>query len=524
MRFAGSGWTWGLAIIAAIAGTVVVVANPELRTALIELARAGRRSMHGHSVQVGKAAARPHKAISGPLRVSSVNPRYFADAGGKAVLLVGDHTWYTLQDSGPTAPPAAFDYERFLDFLQANDINFFRMFVWEQAKGSVGVRSSRYIGPIPYRRSGPGLASDDKPKFDLTEFDQTYFDRLRQRIVRAGQHGVYVSVQLFEGFSVQRKPFMAANNPWPGHPFNRHNNINGIDGDPSGNGEGEETETLKIAAITALQEAYVEKVIETVNDLDNVLFEICNECHSDSDAWQEHLIRYIHACESGKSKRHPVGRTVNWPDGENAVLFASGAEWISPNGNGGYYDNPPAADGRKVILNDTDHLCYPCGDRKWVWKSFLRGLNVAFMDPYDCSAEWSPTNCDPNDPAWASLRSNLGYVRKFAARMNLIAMTPRGDLASTGYCLSNVATEAGEYLVYLPSGGSVTVNLSAASGPLHVEWFKPSSGASSTTGAVSGGSTRTFTSPFNGDAVLYIYQRDDVHRSERMSPERGRTN
>ncbi len=63
------------------------------------------------------------------------------------------------------------------------------------------------------------------------------------------------------------------------------------------------------------------------------------------------------------------------------------------------------------------------------------------------------------------------------------------------------------------------MNLSAASGPLHVEWFNPSSGASSTTGVVSGGSTRTFTSPFNGDAVLYIYQRSDVQRSERMSPE-----
>ncbi|MEN6534160.1 MAG: hypothetical protein ABFD89_10895, partial [Bryobacteraceae bacterium] len=69
MRFAASGWTWGLAIIAAIAGTVVVVASPKLRTTLAEMARTGQRSMHGHSVRVGKVAARPHKAVHGPLRV-----------------------------------------------------------------------------------------------------------------------------------------------------------------------------------------------------------------------------------------------------------------------------------------------------------------------------------------------------------------------------------------------------------------------------------------------------------------------
>jgi hypothetical protein len=36
-------------------------------------------------------------------------------------------------------------------------------------------------------------------------------------------------------------------------------------------------ETLNIPAVTALQEAYIRKVIDSVNDLDNVLYEVTNE-------------------------------------------------------------------------------------------------------------------------------------------------------------------------------------------------------------------------------------------------------
>jgi hypothetical protein len=35
---------------------------------------------------------------SGPLRVSTRNPRYFEDRAGKIVYLTGSHTWTNLQD------------------------------------------------------------------------------------------------------------------------------------------------------------------------------------------------------------------------------------------------------------------------------------------------------------------------------------------------------------------------------------------------------------------------------------------
>jgi hypothetical protein len=444
---------------------------------------------------------------TGPLRVNPANPRYFTDGSGKAVLLVGDHTWYTLQDSGYSDPPPVFDYSAFLSFLQTNQVNFFRMFVWEQSKWSEGTTTPYYYSPSAYQRTGPGTARDGKPKFDLTKFNQSYFDRLRQRVIGAGNLGIYVSIQLFEGFSVADKGYPSGSHesPWPGHPFNGRNNINGIDGDTNSDNQGYEIETLAIPAVTSLQEAYVEKVIDTVNDLDNILYEIVNESDGcqNSVPWQNHMIDFIHSYEAGKAKQHPVGFTVPWPCGNNADLFASHADWISPNSDGGYFDNPPPADGSKVVLTDTDHLCYPCGDRPWVWRSFTRGYNPAFMDPYDCTADWSPAGCTQNDPTWVSLRKNLGHVHSYANRINLAAMTPHGELTSTAYCLANPSSN-GEFLVYQPLSGSFTVNLSNTPGSLSVEWFDPVSGSVSPGTSISGGSARSFTPPFSGEAVLYL--------------------
>lgn len=448
-------------------------------------------------------------SAAGPLRVDPKNPRYFTDGTGQAVLLVGDHTWYTLQDAGPSNPPATFDYSTYLNFLQANHINFFRFFVWEQSRCSELVGCSWYYDPSIYARKGPGTAYDGKPKFDLNQFNQAYFDRLRQRVVAAGQKGIYVSIQLFDGFSVTNKEYGSSpSSPWPGHPFNSQNNINNIDGDPNHNGQGEETETLANPEITNLEDAYVKKVIDSVNDLDNVLFEICNESNGGPEytAWQNHMIDLIHAYEATKPKQHPVGFTVPWPGGNNADLFASHADWISPNADGGYFDNPPPSTGKKVVISDTDHLCYPCGNRKWMWESVMMGYNPAFMDPYDCRGDPSPSGCNPNDPGWVSLRLNLGYALRYAERMNLEAMKPSPAVASSGFALANPAASDAEYLVYIPNGGQVTVNLSSTPGPLRVEWFNPSDGVTTEKGTVSGGASRSFTPPFSGDAVLYLSQ------------------
>jgi hypothetical protein len=138
-----------------------------------------------------------------------------------------------------------------------------------------------------------------------------------------------------------------------------------------------------------------------------------------------------------------------------------------------------------------------------VWKSFTRGENPIFMDIYDNAT--TGRGMPFNNPNEAEVRQNLTYVMAFANRMNLVAMTPQPALCSTGYCLAKPAAAGAEYLVFLPSAGTITVNLSGAQGTLAVEWFNPANGATITSGTVAAGASRSFTAPFSGRAVLYLY-------------------
>jgi hypothetical protein len=170
---------------------------------------------------------------------------------------------------------------------------------------AIHTKTDKYaVAPHPWKRTGPGTALDGQPKFDLHQFDPAYFDRLRQRVRAAQDRGIYVGIMLFEGWGLQHLP-----EAWKSHPFHPSNNIQGLDGDAGGDGRGLLTHTLKLPAVTRLQEAYVRQVIDTVNDLDNVLYEIINESGAYSIEWQYHLIRFIKAYQQDKPQQHPVGMT-----------------------------------------------------------------------------------------------------------------------------------------------------------------------------------------------------------------------
>ena len=150
--------------------------------------------------------------------------------------------------------------------------------------------------------------------------------------------------------------------------------------------------------IQTIQEAYIKKVIDTVYDLPNVLYEVSNEScgggsidenfaqmlgmssvpnWGDSTQWQYWVIATVKQYEQQMGyATHPIGMTMQYPVADqtqvNAVLFNSRADWISPGYDDAifkdgpppmapgsppsrWFDNPPANAGAKVILSDTDH-------------------------------------------------------------------------------------------------------------------------------------------------------------------------
>jgi Family of unknown function (DUF6298) len=442
-------------------------------------------------------AANITRPAMGPLRAPVGHSRYFVSSQGDSVYLTGSHTHLNLMDR--QGEDAALPFAIYLEFLKQHHHNFTKLWAWEDARNV----------PLPYQRVGPEMAMDGKPKFDLAQLNHAYFDRLRERVIAAGEEGIYVAIMLFNGWSVEgKKPNREV---WSKHPFHSANNVNAIDGDLNGDGEGPEVHTLNNPAVTAIQEAYVRKVIDSVHDLDNVLYEIVNEgCATfENTAWQYHMIDFIHQYERTKPKQHPVGMTVQYPEGKNQVLYDSPADWISPNSDDGYEVNPPAMDRGKVVLSDTDHMFGNGGSADWVWMSFTRGLNPIFMD-------LTPPLSDRYTLSQAEeIRVALGDTFAYAQQFDRANMTPRQNLCSTTFCLANPGQE---YLIYFRPTGccssrlfdsteeqcQLTLDLTGAQTKFDVEWFFLDTRKRQAGDVAAGGAVRTFILPACAPSVLYL--------------------
>src|SRR5262245_27722858 len=253
-----------------------------------------------------------------PLSVKTANPPYFFDSKGNTVYLSGSYL------NPYNARSGSWDFAAYLDSLQKQNQNFTRVGAGEQS---------------PYERTGPGLALDGGPKFDLTRFNQVYFDQLRSRVVQAAQRGIYVSVMLFEDFNAQKKLD-------PVDPLQQLNNINGINGDPNRNGSNEELFSLTYPSLLALQEAFLRKVTDTLNDLDNVLYEINGNGLADSLSWQYHMIDYIRRYQKTTGNQHPVGMS-DFYAGATPEVLKSSADWIVIQETN---SNPPPPTNKKILI------------------------------------------------------------------------------------------------------------------------------------------------------------------------------
>ena len=151
---------------------------------------------------------------------------------------------------------------------------------------------------------------------------------------------------LFEGFSLH---LTAPPDNVEGHPFHTANNVNDV-----GISSIVDYQVLPLPErIRELEEAYVRKVIDTVHNLPNVLYEVANESSGqtadavtmpdgsrietpigDSTSWQYWVIELTKDYERSNGIRQPPDRSVSLPVADqtkaNEPLWNSPADWISP--------------------------------------------------------------------------------------------------------------------------------------------------------------------------------------------------
>ena len=489
----------------------------------------------GTSAAVTVTVSNSTNTSMGPLvPASTVQPgsNYFVVKGttGPGIMLNGSHTWADYQDQGNNGATVALDFTAFVNFLkthnqnatilQKNDLFQYCGF----GSGGVWIVASDPTNS-PWQRTGPGTASDGGLKFDLTKFNQPYFDQLHARVLQLQQNGIYAILEIFDGRNITVQRCGTTSPTGDGYPGTGVNNINGID---DGYSSGSNGPNSMIGSVLPWQQAYMQKAVDTVNDLPNVLYEPCKE--APDDTWCRNMINAIHTYQNAKPNQHPVlypalnglpsdSAEIN----SNAGLFAGSSRTINgvnPCGTG-----IPTC---KVNLNDSDHSYTMPSiktdgallNRNFVWENFTSGAGgIMFQDPYLMFWSASSRNlcdngvppahgqCTVLDPYWEPLRNNLGYATILSQKLNLTVMSSN-SLASTSWCLADNSAIGSQFVVYAPNGGSFTVDLSAQAGrTINYQWLDPTNGSYSAIATVAGGnSAQPFTSPWGSsyDAVLYL--------------------
>jgi len=483
------------------------------------------------SAQEGEWRCPMLRNFHGPLRHNPVNPRYFTDDTGEAVFLTGSHTWASMNDMWLDGEPRQdMDYPGFLQMMSDHGHNFMRFWQFNmQSRCAPWNEKDTLFDPQPFLRTGPGKANDGLLKYDLEKPNPFYYERLVQRLRMAADKGIYASVMLFEAWAV--KWATPGQNAWTHYPFHPQNNVNGCNDDARmPDGRAWKMFSLDCPKILAAQKRYVREVVTRVNALENVLFEICNEIPFTPEAmsWQEEMCRYVRSVEKDLPNRHPVGITAEGGDQDNRDLFATSADWISPS-NGEVFEyryNPPAADGSKVVVNDTDHLWGHGCDTGWIWKSFLRGHNVLFMDPWEPIPGdldwWQDGDVSRNQRyyhVWDDARRNMGYARRLSLMFDMNRCMPIQTACTSTYCL---AWEGEQYLAYFPAGGFEGLDLRKAKGVYQVSWLDPATGITHPGKPLNGGTRQALCAPFPGPSVLLCYRnRKELPKRHAIYREKG---
>jgi hypothetical protein len=251
--------------------------------------------------------------------------------------------WYVIQ--GPDTAHAT----TFLDYIKARGHNFTRVWCFFYYNQITYDDLTKYPAqPWPYLRTGPGTALDGAPKFDLTRPNDTYFQSLKDFVHAAQNRGIVCSVMLFGSYNLIR------NDEFNNCVWNRSNNIN--------------PETLVLSTgpdffamnpgVLHLQEAHVRRVVDTLNEYDNVIWEIMNESMDapNVSAWHDHVIRYLRVYEATKPKQHLIGMTGDPATAGGRKMFQSVADWVSPDAGSSdsdYKNFGGSGHTRKIVLNDT---------------------------------------------------------------------------------------------------------------------------------------------------------------------------
>lgn len=301
--------------------------------------------------------------IAQPIALHPENPHYFIFKGKPMLLITSAEHYGAVLNLDV-------DYKTYLHTLASHGFNQTRIFSgvyceglsndfksgrnlkWDEVQNTLSPRPGRLI--TPWARSDQEGYFNGGNKFVLDRWDDAYFHRLKDFCAKADEKGVIVEIVLFTA--------LYSPELWLYSPLNPVNNINGTEDIPYN-----EFHLLIHRKLINRQLSMVAKIVEEVNEFDNVYFEICNEPYwlkgipeyepsvkeqqfsPEIEAWQTLIARQIVETEKNLPKRHLIAQNV-----ANTYLKV---DEVNPTVSilNFHYAFPPAA------VGDNYHLQLPIG-------------------------------------------------------------------------------------------------------------------------------------------------------------------
>jgi hypothetical protein len=454
------------------------------------------------------------------------NPNYFLYQGKPTILITsGEHYGAVMN--------ADFNYEKYLRTLKNDGLNYTRIFLGpysEIGDNTFGI-SNNTMNPKPESWLTPWIKKTESGKYDLSQWNSVFFDRLKSYINEADKNGIVVEVTLFTSYYT--------NHQWSTSPFNPKNNIQGFDSISF-----KQVNTVNNGALMEIQEKYVRKVVQELNGFGNVFFEIQNEPWSDNPLFAEkisstdtltHPANWQQIVETAKPEslewQKKIAQIIAEEETQlpNTHLIAQNISNFknkikNPNPNisifNFHYAYPETAYENlylnKVIgLDETGFM--PHQDilyRSQAWKFMLAGgaiynnLDYSFI----VGKEDGTHPIDSVTPGWShpKYRKQMKIMKDFIESFNFIRMKPdnsillviKGNIADF-----QVLAETGkQYAIYFEKAKSASIELVIPNGKFNAEWLYPISGIKTKTENLTSNNGKiAITCPdFDEDVVLRL--------------------
>jgi hypothetical protein len=408
-----------------------------------------------------------------PISLHPDNPHYLLWRG-KPTILVGSTEHYGVVLN------RQFDYKRYLATLQTDGLNLTRAFsgAYCEPAGAFKITANT-LAPAagalvcPWARSDtPGYANGGN-KFDLSQWDPQYFQRLTDFVTEAGNRGIVVEVVLFCPFYEDAM--------WQLSPMNTVNNVNGI-----GQAVRTEVYTLKHKNLLGVQEAMVGRIVEALKDADNVYYEVCNEPYFGGvmEDWQDFIAKTIADAEARFPAKHLIARNI--ANGSKKVQSADPHVSVL----NFHYAKPPAAVIENYALGRViadDETGFAGEDRVKPyrlegWDFLVAGGAIYDNLDYSFTVGHEDGTAQVNAPGGGgvTLRKQLVILRRFIESFDFVQMRPddsviRSDLPK-GVTVRALGRFGQEYAIYINGPGLTELAVDLPPGQYKAEWVSTQTG------------------------------------------------